>query len=320
MKAICVNEFGGPEVLRLSDVASPAVASGQILIRAGAAGVNPVETYIRSGHYARLPALPYTPGTDAAGVVEAVGTEVTSFAQGDRVYVAGSISGTYCELILCHEHQVYSLPDHVTFAGGAALGTPYVTALYALMYRAQAKEGDVVLVHGATGGVGLAAVQLAASRGMIVIATGGTDEGRELLREQGVKYVFDHTAEDYREELLSVNCGRGPDVILEMLANVNLSHDLGMIAPHGRIAVIGSRGEVTINPRDAMRKEAAVLGVMMFDASAELINHLHAEIVRGLNDNTLSPVVGCEMPLGEAAAAHIQIMERGALGKIVLVP
>src|SRR5436190_4552437 len=152
MKAIRVHEFGGPEVLRLEDAPTSPPGPKEVLVRMHAIGVNPVETYIRAGTYARKPALPYTPGNDGAGVVERVGPEVNQFKVGDRVYTAGSISGTYAEFALCEIAQVHPLPANVSFAQGAAMVTPYATAYRGLFQRGHAKPGETVLVHGAGGG------------------------------------------------------------------------------------------------------------------------------------------------------------------------
>src|ERR1041385_8785627 len=160
MKAIRVKEFGGPDVLLVEQVTAPKPGAGEVLVRIHASGVNPVETYIRAGTYARLPELPYTPGNDGAGVVEQVGAEVREFKADDGVYIAGSVSGTYAEFALCKEEQVHPLPANVSFAQGAAMGTPYATAYRGLFQRAEGKPGETVLVHGASGGVGIAAVHL----------------------------------------------------------------------------------------------------------------------------------------------------------------
>src|SRR5438034_6888854 len=202
MKAIRVHEFGGPEVLRVEEVPTPEPGPGEVLVRMHAIGVNPVETYIRAGTYAYKPALPYAPGNDGAGVVEQVGPDVHQFKPGDRVYTAGSLSGTYAEFALCRAEQVHPLPANVSFAQGAAMGTPYATAYRGLFQRADAKSGETVLVHGASGGVGTAAVQLARARGLRVFGTAGTEEGRELAREQGAHDVFDHRAPDQFEQMM----------------------------------------------------------------------------------------------------------------------
>ncbi len=318
MKAIRVHEFGGPEVMQLEDV--PDLTAGQVVVRVRAIGVNPVDTYIRAGLHAVKPPLPYTPGTDAAGVVESIGEGVTSVAPGESVYVAGTISGSYAGQALCSESQVHRLPPHLTFEQGAAVGIPYATAYRALFHRAGARAGEVALIHGATGGVGTAAVQLARAAGMTVIATGGTDKGRSNVAEQGAHHVLDHHAPDYLDQIMSLTGGKGVNVILEMLANVNLAKDLGVLARYGRVVVIGSRGKIEIDPRAAMTRDLSILGMTLFNTSDEDRASIHAALVAGLENGTLRPVVGKEMPLADAARAHELVLEPGAFGKIVLIP
>ena len=320
MEAIRVHQFGEPEVLRLEQVPTPQPGSGQALVRMQAIGVNPVETYIRAGIYSYKPALPYTPGNDGAGVVEQIGDSVTEFKPGDRVYTAGSISGTYAEFALCKTEQVHPLPVNVSFAQGAAMGTPYATAYRGLFQRAGAKPGETVLVHGASGGVGTAAVQLARARGLRVFGTAGSDEGRKLAREQGAHEVFDHRASDQFEQIMKATGGRGVDVIVELLANVNLGKDLTILAKGGRVAVIGSRGRVEIDPRDAMQRDADLRGMVMPNTPPAELASIHAALVAGLENGTLRPVIGKEFRLAEAAQAHRAVMEPGAFGKIVFVP
>jgi len=318
MKAIRVHEFGGPEVLRQEEVPTPQPGPGEVLVRMHAAGVNPVETYIRAGTYARLPELPYTPGNDGAGVVEHVGSGVTEFKPGDRVHTAGSLSGTYAEFALCKKEQVHPLPANVSFAQGAAIGTPYATAYRGLLQRAVAEPGETVLVHGASGGVGTAAVQLARARGLRVLGTAGSDEGIRLAREQGAHEVFDHRAPEHFEQVMKATDGRGVDVIVEMLANVNLGKDLTILAKGGRVVIIGSRGRVEIDPRDTMQRDADVRGMILPNTPPAELASIHAALVAGLENGTLRPVIGKEFPLAEAAEAHRAVMEPGALGKIVL--
>jgi NADPH:quinone reductase len=320
MRAIRVEQFGGPEVIKFQEVPDPKPDQVQVLVRIKAAGVNPVDTYIRSGTYARKPNLPYTPGADGAGVVEAIGSSVKRFKPGDRVYVVGTTTGTYAELAACPEARVFPLPANVTFAQGAAMGIPYGTAYRALFQKANAKPGETLLVHGASGGVGTAAVQLARAIGMTVIGTAGTDKGRALVAEQGAQYVFDHKAADYTQQIVAATNGRGVDVIAEMLANVNLPKDFAMLAPFGRVVVIGNRGTVEINARDFSGKDGSVLGMTLFSATDQDLYLIHSGLVAGLENGTLKPVVGREMPLADAARAHQAVMEPGSYGKIVLIP
>jgi len=320
MKAIRAREFGGPEVLKLEEVPEPVPGPGQVVVRVKAAGVNPVDTYIRSGAYALKPRLPYIPGTDAGGTVEALGDGVTGLTKGERVYTRGAVNGVCAELALCEAADVLSLPDTVSFAQGAAIAVPYATAYRGLFRRARAVAGETVLVHGASGGVGVAAVQLARAHGLTVIGTAGTAEGRALVREQGAHQVLDHGAPGYLEELKALTGGRGVDVILEMLSNVNLGKDLTVLARDGRVVIIGCRGTVEINPRDAMMRDACILGMVLSNASPEELDGIHAGIGAGLANGSLRPVVGREFPLAEACQAHRAVMAPGAFGKIVLIP
>ena len=320
MKAIRVHEFGEPDVMRLEEVPDPTPGPGQVVVRVHAAGVNPVDAYIRAGLYNREAPLPYTPGTDAAGVIEAIGEGVGRLTVGTRIYTAGTITGAYAESALCSQSQVHPLPERISFAQGAAIYIPYATAYRALFQRAQARAGETVLVHGASGGVGIAAVQIARAAGLTVIGTAGTDRGRQLVLEQGAHHVLDHRAADYLAQIHSLTDARGVDVILEMLANVNLGKDLGVLARQGRVVVIGSRGPVQIDPRDTMARDASILGMLLFNVTDADAATIHAALYAGFDNGTLRPVVGQELPLAQAPRAHQAMMEPGAHGKIVLTP
>lgn len=320
MKAIMVHEFGGPEVLKYEDVPTPKPAAGQVLVRVHGAGVNPYDTYMRAGTYAIKPPLPYTPGSDAAGEVEAVGQGVTKFKPGDRVYTATTVSGAYAEYALALESQIHLLPAKVSYVQGAGVWVPYGTAYHALYQCAMARAGESVLVHGASGGVGTAAVQIARSLGMTVLGTAGTEKGLDLVRREGAHHVFDHSQSGYLDKIREATAGRGLDVVLEMLANVNLANDLKLLATNGRVIVIGSRGDVTITPRDLMMRRSSVRAFTLWGISDAEDKEIHAGLFAGLDNGTLGPVVGKELPLRDAARAHKEVLERGAFGKIVLVP
>lgn len=323
MRAIVVKEFGHPEVMTLDTVPDPLPQPAQVTMRVHAAGVNPVDTYIRSGTHVIKPTLPYIPGFDAAGVIEAVGEGVTHLRPGQRVYNAGvvpGVNGAYAELVVCDASRVYPLPDRVTFQQGAGINTPYATAARALLHRGQGRPGETVLVHGASGGVGTAAVQIARASGMRVIGTAGTAEGLELVRGQGAHHVVNHRDSGYLDQVMEMTGGRGVDVVLEMLANVNLEKDLTVIALRGRVCVIGNRGRIEIDPRRAMSKEAAILGVQVGLTPPDDLRSLHAYIGAGLENGTLTPVVGKQYPLAAAPKAHVAVLEPGAYGKIVLIP
>jgi NADPH2:quinone reductase len=257
MQAILAREFGGPEVLKLEDLPDPVAGPGQIRVRLHAIGVNPYETYMRAGVYAIKPDLPYTPGADAAGVIDQVGSGVAEWKTGQRVYISGTVQGkaqgAYAQYAVCLPEQLHRLPDRISFAQGAA-------------------------------------------------------------------YAFNHKHASYLDEITKATDGRGPDVILEMLANVNLDHDLTVVAPSGRIVVIGNRGRVEIDARKIMMKDVQVFGFALWGIPPEEIKRAHIAIIAGLESGALNPVVGTEMPLSDAGKAHAQVMEPGARGKIVLVP
>ncbi len=319
MKAIQLHTFGGPEALRLEEIPDPKPGKGQVLVRAKAIGVNPVDAYIRAGGYGERP-FPLVLGFDAAGIVEAVGPGVRSFKKGDRVYTYRSVNGAYAELVLCAENQVHPIPPDISFSQGAAIGVPYSTAYYALINRGLAKPKETVFIHGASGGVGVAAIQLARAKGLTVIGTAGTPKGRELVLKEGAHHVLDHHSPNYLDSLKDLTGGKGVNIILEMLANVNLANDLKVLAERGRVVVIGSRGEVTIDPRDTMKRNADIRGMTLLTVSDEEISSVEAALVKGLKNGSLRPVVGKEIPMAEVARAHEEVMKPGAYGKIVLIP
>ncbi len=325
MKAIRVHAFGGPAVLHVEDIPDPQPGTDEVVVRVRAAGINPVDAYMHSGTYARKPPLPYTPGQDGAGDVQAVGRDVRDFTTGDRVYIAGvgntaAGAGTYAELALCATSQLHRLPKRATYGQGAALGVPYYTAYRALFQRAGARPGETVLVHGATGGVGIAAVELAHARGCFVIGSGGTEKGLAAVREHGADLTVNHRETGYTDAIMKATAGRGVNVIVEMAAHVNLDRDLGLLTKGGRVIVVGNRGRAEIDARQAMGRDAAILGMTLFNATDADRAEMDAALIAGLENGTLNPVVGREFPLADAARAHEAVMEPGALGKIVLIP
>jgi NADPH2:quinone reductase len=319
VKAIRVHQFGGPEVLRLEEVPTPRPAAGQVLVRIHAVGVNPVETYQRSGSNPALK-LPWTPGMDAAGVVEAIGPEVQAVKAEDRVYTSDTLTGSYAGFALCETKSVHRLPANITFQQGAAINIPYATAYRALHHRARAQAGETVLIHGASGGVGIAATQIARAAGLTILGTAGTEAGRKLVAEHGAHQIFDHRQPDYLDQILRATNGHGVDIILEMLSNVNLGKDLPLLAKYGRVIVIGSRGNVEITPRELMKRDADIRAMTLYNATDAELAGIHAALAAGLENGTLRPVVGREMPLADAAKAHVAVLEPGAYGKIVLKP
>ena len=321
MKAIRVQQFGPPEVMLLKNVPDPDPGPSQVLLRLHAVGVNPVETYLRAGINPKLQ-LPYTPGTDAAGEVASLGAGVRQLKPGMRVYTSGTVTGAYANMAVCQADDVHPLPDKTSFAAGAALNIPFATAYRALFQRARALPGETVLVHGASGGVGTAALQLGRAAGLQMSGTAGTQKGEDLVRSLGAAHVLNHRKPDHLAELMKLTGNRGVDIILEMLANVNLGHDLAVLARDGRVVVIGSRGKVEIDARELMMRDADIRAMLLFNVNDKDKRAIHAALRAGLECGTLQPIIACELPLAEAPRAHHLIMDpgAGAAGKIVLIP
>ncbi|GFN96994.1 quinone oxidoreductase [Plakobranchus ocellatus] len=318
MRAIRISEFGGTEKLKLqTKVDIPTPGRDEVLIKVSAAGINPVDTYIRSGTFSSRPGLPYTPGFDAAGIVEDVGSEVTEFKKGDRVYTLQTVSGAYAEYTTAKTTYVGHLDEKLTFNQGAAIGIPYCTAVKALHFRDQSRPAETVLIHGASGAVGIASVQIAKAYGLRVIGTAGTKEGMDLVEKTGADLVFNHREEGYIQAIQ--DAVGGVDIVLEMLANVNLEKDLDLINFRGRIMVIGSRRSIKFNPRVMMSKESTITGVSAFKATEAEFREMHSLLRAGQRLGWLKPKISKVYPLEDAGTAqHDVINNQGTLGKLVL--
>lgn len=316
MKAMQMKDYGPASDLTLTDANKPSINADQLLVQVGAAGVNPVDTYIRSGTNNYKATFPHTPGSDGAGTIVELGENVTGFQVGQRVYFSRNLGGSSAEFTVCATTHTYPLADALSFEEGACLGVPYTTAHRALFGRAHAKAGDKVLVHGATGAVGIATVQLALAAGMDVVASAGTAAGAELLRQQGVDTVIMHNEADHLVPFQTLE--NGFDIVIEMLANHNLDQDLKALAFGGCVAVIGNRGTVEINPRDLMARDASVVGVALANVQpAELA--LIAKALRPLFEKgVLKPVVRHSYALTELPQAHEDVLKSGALGNLVI--
>ena len=333
MKAIVVARYGNPEELQLREIPRPVSGPGQILVRLEAAGVNPVDTYLRSGAQGYAPALPFTPGMDGAGTVEAVGKNIRSFEPGARVYVAGSLTGTYAEYCLANPDQVFPLPGELDFAQGACLGVPYFTAARAFtaaqalgagaastaaraLQASSGLAGKSVLIHGATGGVGTACLQLATGKGGTLLGTAGSEEGRRLVENCGARCYNHH--DPNRFAAIRHDLGGGVDLIIEILADVNLNDDIALLAPKGRIVVVGSRGRIEIAPRDLMRSEGSISAVRMPLSSGEERRRYAASIQKGAEAGHIKPPIARRFALEAAAAAHEAIISGPHCGNLVI--
>ncbi|XP_052251393.1 zeta-crystallin-like isoform X2 [Dreissena polymorpha] len=322
MRAIRVANYGGPEVLQVDPkVPVPVPSDTQVLVEVKAAGVNPVDTYIRSGSFGTTGPLPYTPGADAAGIVSNVGAKVTKFKPGDKVYVVRTVSGGYAEFTVAEESNVGKLPSHLSFSQGAGLGIPCYSASRAFIKaKCKVKPGNTVLVHGASGAVGLACVQIGKAKGLTVLGTAGTKEGMDLVLKHGAAKAFNHKEQGYIDKVLEATNGTGPDIIIEMLASVNLATDLKIINKGGIIVVVGSRGNAEIAPGLLQFKESIVTGFALWNAPPEEWVEMHQVISEGLTKRWLVPSVQKEYKLEEASLAHEEIINNpGTMGNRILI-
>ena len=316
MKAVQIQDYGPVSDLAVVEAPKPVIKAGQLLVQIGAAGINPVDTYIRSGTNNYQANFPHTPGNDGAGTVVEVADDVTEFKVGDRIYFSRCLSGSSAEFASCLAEKAFPLPDNISFEQGACLGVPYTTAHRALFDRAHAQAGQKVLIHGGTGAVGIAAVQLALAAGLEVVASAGSDAGEELLKTQGAHLVINHKEADHLAPFQ--NLENGFDIVIEMLADQNLDQDLKALAHGGCVAVIGNRGTVEINPRDLMARDAAVVGVALANVKTPALKQIGKSLFPLLSSGLLTPVVRKTYSLDELGQAHEDVLKAGALGNLVV--
>jgi len=278
-----------------------------------------VETYQRKGpasaYNIKLPAIL---GKDGAGVVEEVGPN-SKWKKGDRVYIAIAFGG-YAQFAVANDNEIFRLPEHVSFEQGAAIGVPYRTAYNALFHIAKSDPSDLVLIHGCSGGAGVACLEFCKQRGIRVIGTAGTEEGLKLIKERGCEEVFNHREEGYVEKISKHTGGKGVNVIIEMLANVNLVHDMNLVAIGGRIVIVGCRGEITINPRLLMGKRSSVHGMILGQATEKEKEEMEHAIFGGLTNKTLNPLINKIYPLKDISKVHHDIINSTAYGKLIVLP
>jgi len=324
MKAVRIHEYGGPEVLVYEDVETPSPGPGQVLVSVRAAAVNPIDVAVRSNSFPTPRQPPKTIGSDGAGVVEAVGADVTGVASGDEVFFTGlgvGSEGSYAEYALIAAVQAVPKPAGISFEEAAALGLAFATAWYGLVRRAALVAGETVLVQGAAGGVGSAAVQLAHARSARVLATVGSAADAARVEQLGADETIDRTVVDVATEVKRLTEGKGVDVILELVVSANLAADLGMIARGGRIVGIGGGPQptVTIPTGQAIAVDASLLFASSSNAGRAGTAEVLTEVARLVEQGTLRPVVGRVYPLSQAREAH-ELLAGRHFGKIVLVP
>ncbi len=324
MRAVRIHELTGPSALRVDDVPDLTAAAGQIVIDVKAAGVNFPDILITHGKYQFKPTPPFSPGGEVAGVVRAIGAGVTSIAVGDRV-AATTLYGGYAEQLSVPELAVVKLPDAVGFEVGAATLLTYATTQHALADRAELKAGETLLVLGAAGGVGIAAVELGALTGARVIAAASTDDKLAFCREHGATDVINYTTGDLKEQIKALTGGNGVDVVYDPVGGSLAETALRGTAWQGRYLVVGfASGEIPKIPLNlVLLKGCQILGVFWgsFAMREPAKNRAHAEqIFAWVAEGKLKPAVDAVLPFSQAAEALHRLERREVKGKLVLVP
>ena len=322
MKAIRVHTQGGPEVMKLEEIAEPTAGAGQAVVKIEAAGLNFVDVYFRSGMY-KAP-LPLTPGLEAAGTVTAVGPGVTDLKPGDRVAYTG-VSGSYAQVNVCPADRLVKLPDKLTFRDGAAAMLQGMTAHYLTRSTYPLKKGDTALVHAAAGGMGLLLTQMAKMFGATVIGTVSTEEKAALAKQAGTDHVILYSKQDFEAEVKRITGGRGVDVVYDGVGATTFDKGLNCLRPRGVMALYGAASG-PVGPLDLQRLNA---GGSLFVTRPSLNHHIASreellqrsgDVLGWIRDGKINLRVETTFPLEKAPDAHRALEGRQTTGKVLLIP
>jgi NADPH:quinone reductase len=322
MKAIQLDRLGGPEVLELREVPLPELAPGTVLVRNRAIAVNFGDLFFIHGRYIVKPVFPDVPGMEAAGVIEAAGPGVERLQPGMRVMYIGM--GAFAELTRIRQSRVMPIPDDIDFETAAAFPIAVLTAWHLLHTCHDTTPGQVVLVHSAAGGVGIAAVQIAKAAGARVIGTVSLDDKSELVRRYGADDVINYTSTDFAAEAMRLSGGRGVDLILDAVGKPTLDKDLRCLAPFGHVILYGSAGGAPgpVNPMRLFEKSQKLSGfvVPMIYANHEVHRRAVQAVFALARAGKLSVPIGKRFGLAEAADALRFLESRRSTGKLLLIP
>src|SRR5712692_2668911 len=322
MKAIRINETGGPEVMHLEEIETPTPREGQVLIKVAAAGVNYADIAQRQGTYLTRTRPPMTLGGEVAGTVAALGPGVSTPAEGTRVVAVGT--GGYAEYAIAQANSVIPIPPNLDFVHAAAFPVQGLTAYQLLRESARMQAGESVLVHAAAGGVGTLAVQLAKLMGAgTVIGTASNADKLDLVRRLGADAAINYTEQDWAEQVKNATGSKGADIILEMVGGTIAEQSLQCLAPFGRMVVYGAASsQITqFSGIQLMYKNQAIIGYWLASqlSRPERIAQAIMDLMQYLSKGELEIIVGQTFPLAQAAEAHRAIAERKTTGKVVLL-
>jgi len=324
MRAVRIHSLDGPGALRVDEVPEPSCGAGDVLVEVRAAGLNFPDVLLTRGKYQFKPAPPFSPGGEGAGVVRAVGAGVTEFAPGDRVAFT-TIHGAFAEHVVLPAMAIVKLPEAVAFETGAATLLTYLTDMHALVDRAQLQAGETLLVLGAAGGVGVAAIQIGKMLGAKVIAAASSDEKLAFCKENGADFAVNYAKEDLKERVKALTDGAGANVVFDPVGGSYSEPALRAIAWEGRYLVVGfAAGDIPKIPLNlALLKGCQIVGVFwgQFAMREPAKNRAHAErVLAAVAEGKLRPRVDATFPFARAAEALERMEQRKVLGKLVLVP
>ncbi len=339
MKAIYITRHGGPEALELRDAPDPVPGAGQVRVRVKAAGVNFADIMMRMGMYPGAPPTPFVPGYEAAGVIDAVGPGLprgSNLKEGNRVIVPCNYGG-YADTLIAKASEVFAIPEGKSFEEAAALTVNYLTAYLALIEQGNLQEGRRVLIHGAAGGVGIAAAQISKIYGAEVFGTASASK-HEAARREGVDHPIDYRTEDFEKVVREKTRGRGVHIVLDPIGGAHFGKSYRSLAIGGKLIVYGfsagapgkSRQVMALlwhwlrtpsfSPFDMMATNRGVIGLHLgrMTGETEVMKAALVRLVGWWTEGRIRPVVGATFPATEAGKAHAFIQDRGNTGKVVL--
>jgi len=339
MKAMVARKYGAPEVFEWREMPDPQPKSGEVLVRVRAVGINFADLLARMGIYSGTPKPPFIPGLELAGEVlePPVGAPEAALRAGDRV-IAMTLFHAYAEKIALPAGQVFPVPEGMTFEEAAAMPVNYLTAYHSMFYMGNLQRGDRILIHGAAGGVGVAAVQLAKARGLVTFGTASTAK-QEFLRQQGVDHPMDYTRDDF-EKIVRHIAPDGIEMAFDPIGGKSFAKSYRCLGPTGRLVVYGfstvsgASGRMNwlsaaramwetprFHPLRLIHENKAVIGVHLgrMPSRGDVLRAQWKEIVALYREGKVKPVIGKTFPLQEAAAAHTYMHHRQNIGKVILV-
>lgn len=322
MKALLCKEFGDPDILVMEEIEEPKVAAGTVKIQVHSVGLNFPDTLMIAGKYQFKPAFPFAPGMESAGVVTEVGEGVTDIKVGDRVMSNHGVGG-FAEYVVAPAEATYVIPDNMPFDQAAGFPVTYGTTYHALVDRAQIKEGEVLLVHGAAGGVGLNAVELGKVLGATVIGTVGSDEKMNIVRQYGADHVINYSTESIKDRVKELTGGKGADVIYDPVGGDAFDQSMRCINWEGRLLVIGfASGRIAeLKTNLALLKGCSVMGVFWGDfarRTPERNRANFAAMLKMVEEGKINPHVSTHFPLEQGADAMKALLSRKTTGKVII--